>query len=225
MANKQQLINIPKSVLLIGATGLVGNLTLSKLLENDSIREVRIITRRKTGIVHEKLKELVIDFELLKPDDAFMQCDVFINCLGSTMKKAGSKEAFERYDYFYPHYIAGICKNNGTSKMILLSAMGANKNSSIFYNKIKGRLEKECEQIGFDELIILQPSLLIGERKEKRFGEKIAQKLSALLSPLIPSKYKPVSAEILANTILYHTITRCPENVQRITYTNFIKQS
>ncbi len=212
-----------KSVLLIGATGLVGNLTLKKLLTHDQIGEVRIVTRRETGIIHEKLKELVVDFELIKPFKSFMQCDVIINCMGTTINKAGSKDAFERIDYFHPLRIAGLCKNNGASKMILLSAIGADKNSSIFYNKIKGRLETDCEALGFKELVIIQPSLLLGERKEHRFGEKLAQKLSVLLTPLVPAKYKAVSIEIVANTIVNHAISDGGLTLQRITYNDFIK--
>ncbi len=211
-----------KSVLLIGATGLVGSLTLQKLLHDENINEVRIITRKETGIVHEKLKELVVDFELMKPFKAFMQCDVIINCMGSTMKKAGSKDLFERYDYFYPYQIATRCKKNGATKMILLSAIGAKKNSSFFYNKIKGRLEEDCEELGFDELIILQPSLLLGQREEVRFAEHTAQKLAAFLSPLIPSKYKPVSAESLAKTMVHYAVNTSGHSVQRLTYDHFL---
>lgn len=211
-----------KSVLLIGATGLVGGITLRKLLQNDAIDEVRIITRRETGIVHEKLKELVVDFELIKPFKAFMQCDVLINCMGSTMKKAGSKEAFERFDYFYPHKIATICRKNGTSKMVLLSAMGASLKSSFFYSRVKARLEHECEEIGFEELVIIQPSLIVGERKEHRFGEKIGILLSGLMTVLLPKKYKPVTAEKLASTIVHYALTYCAQKVQRIDNNNFV---
>jgi len=212
-----------KSVLLIGATGLVGRIVLGKLLHNNDINEVRIITRRETGIVNEKLKELVVDFELIEPFNSFMQCDVLINCMGSTMKKAGSKAAFERFDYFYPHKIATICHENGTSKMVLLSAMGAHLKSSFFYSRVKARLEQECVEIGFDELIIIQPSLIIGERAEHRLGEKMFMMLSGVMSAIMPLKYKPVTAEKLASTIVHYTLTQIKQKVKRIDKKNFVK--
>jgi uncharacterized protein YbjT (DUF2867 family) len=211
-----------KSVLLIGATGLVGNITLRKLLQNDAITEVRIITRRATGLVNGKLKELVIDFEKLHDFKAFMQCDVFISCLGSTMKKAGSKKAFEHFDYYYPLELAKTCKEQGTQKMVLLSSMGADKGSLFFYNKIKGRLEEECENIGFDSLVIIQPSLILGDRKEKRAGERITKSIMTMAAPLLPSNYKPVSAETVSNTIVSSCLKNFKAPVERIRYKNFV---
>jgi uncharacterized protein YbjT (DUF2867 family) len=213
---------MPRSVLLIGATGLVGDLTLRKLLEHEEISEVRVITRKTTGIMHEKLKELVIDFELLKPFKGFMQGDVFINCLGSTRKKAGSADAFERIDYFYPLKIATACKTNGTKKMILLSAMGANKDSRLLYPRVKGQLEAACEALDFEELLIVQPSILTGERQEKRALEKMAFRFMKMIKNLLPSFYRPVSGEGLANTIVKNVFEKCSEKVQRIRYKDFV---
>ena len=210
------------SVLLIGATGLVGNLTLQKLLQNNEISEVRIITRRETGIVHEKLKELVIDFERLHEFKAFMQGDVLINCLGSTMKKAGSKASFERFDHYYPLEIAKICRENGTKRMILLSAMGAKKDAIFFYNRIKGLLELDCESLGFESLMILQPSLISGNRNEHRPMEKIANAFFSIITPLLPDKIKQVSAHVLANTILKLSVESNEKGTNRIRFKNFV---
>ncbi len=209
-------------VLLIGATGLVGNLSLVKLLHHDQIGEVRIITRRESGIVHEKLKELVIDFEKLGEYKSFMQCDILISCLGSTMKKAGSRKAFERFDYYYPKEIAEICRMNGCRKMILLSAFGADKKYS-FYTRVKGRLERECAKTGFESLIIIQPSLIIGTRTEKRFGEKMAKYIMGFFSPMMPSKLKSVTAETLAGTILWHAINKSHKPLDIIQYKDFVQ--
>lgn len=212
-----------KSVLIIGATGLVGHQVFLQCLQNPEINEVRIIVRKETGIIHEKLKELVIDFEMMKPLKAFMQCDVLINCMGSTMKKAGSKEKFERYDFYYPYNIATYCKENGTKRMILLSAMGANLKSMFFYNRIKGKLEEACEQLAFEELVIVQPSLLLGNRKESRFGEKLFQKLMPAISRFLPSDTRPIEASQLAQAIVYHAINSLNQKVSRIRYKIFFK--
>ncbi len=212
-----------KSVLIIGATGLVGHQVLLQCLENPEFNDVRIIVRKETGIIHEKLKELVIDFELMKPVKAFVQCDVFINCMGSTMKKAGSKEKFERYDFYYPYTIAKYCQENGTKRMILLSAMGANLKSMFFYNRIKGKLEQACELLEFEELVILQPSLLLGNRNESRFGEKLFQKLMPAISKFLPSDTRPIEAKQLAQAIVYHAINPQNQKVSRIRYKNFFK--
>ncbi len=209
------------TVMLIGATGLVGNLTLKKLLEDDFFDEVRVISRRSTGYKHPKLQELNIDFEDLQGHLKFLKCEVLISCLGSTMKKAGNKQTFKRFDYYYPSEVAGYCRMNGTKKMVLLSAQGADEHSLFYYNQIKGKLENICKELSFKELDILRPSLILGHRNEHRTGEHIGKILAKVLGPILPKQYQAVEAEQLAATLVDCAKTSSEKEVRIITKKNF----
>lgn len=211
-------------VLLIGATGMVGSETLRQLLDNPAVRTVRIIVRRETHINHEKLRELVTSFENLHNYHAFIQCDVFIHCLGSTMKKAGGRDAFYRIDHDFPLEVARVAKANGCKKMILLSAIGADARSAFFYNRVKGELEEDCKALGFENLYILQPSMLTGPRAEHRLGEKIAIAISGLTDKSLKGKslkYHSASDVLLARTINRLIVQKSASNVEILMYPEF----
>ena len=217
-------MNEQVDVLLIGATGMVGSETLRQLLDNPAVRTVRIIVRRETHINHEKLRELVTPFENLQAYHAFIQCDVLIHCLGSTMKKAGGREAFYKIDHDFPLEVARVAKANGCRKMILLSAIGADAGSAFFYNRVKGELENDCKALGFENLYILQPSMLTGNRKERRLGERIAIALSHLSDKLLKGqsmKYHSASDVLLARTINRLIVQKSGSSVEILTYSEF----
>ena len=191
-----------RTAIVFGATGLVGNEVLKALLADPEYGRVTIFVRNSTGITHEKLEEKVIDFdELEKYFEFFIVNDIFW-CLGSTMKKAGSKEAFRKFDFEYPLMVA----KDGQAyieNFIIISALGASSKSSFYYNKIKGEVENELKKLKLKKLIIVRPSLILGDRKEYRMGESIAQKIMPLFSSLIPqAKWRAIKASRIAECML-----------------------
>ncbi len=191
--------------LLAGATGLVGGHVLNLLLNDPNFSEVKVVTRKPLGNSNSKIKEIILDFNQLENHSAELDTDIVFCCLGTTIKIAGSQEAFKKVDYEYPYRLAQIAKTSGAKKYILVSAMGSNKNSLIFYNRVKGELEQDIDKLGFEAFHVIQPSLIIGERQEKRMGEGLAQKLSPVFDKLMMgplSKYKSIKAEQIAKAMV-----------------------
>ena len=201
-----------KTALLLGASGLTGSLLLQQLLQDDYYKKVIVYTRKSLNIQHQKLQEMIIDFDTI--DTAVEANDIFC-CLGTTIKKAGSKTAFEKVDFDYPLKIAQLQKNAGSEKFLVITAMGASANSSIFYSMVKGKLEKQLQLLQFSSLYIFRPSLIIGNRKEKRIGERIALILSTIINPLLMgslAKYKSVTAVAIAKAMIFSAKENKPEN-------------
>ena len=201
-----------KTALLLGASGLTGSLLLQQLLQDDYYKKVIVYTRKSLNIQHQKLQEMIIDFDTI--DTAVEANDIFC-CLGTTIKKAGSKTAFEKVDFDYPLKIAQLQKNAGSEKFLVITAMGASANSSIFYSMVKGKLEKQLQLLQFSSLYIFRPSLIIGNRKEKRIGERIALILSTIINPLLMgslAKYKSVTAAAIAKAMIFSAKQNKPEN-------------
>jgi uncharacterized protein YbjT (DUF2867 family) len=192
---------IKKTALLIGATGLVGNELLNYLLNSEVYEKVKIFTRKRINIEHSKLEQIKVDFENLGQYRDLLNVNDVYCCLGTTIKKAGTQEAFMRVDYEFSLEIAKLARDKSVEKFLIITAMGAEKNSKIFYNRVKGEIEEQLKMIKFPSLIIFRPSLLLGDRKEFRFGEKIAMVLSPLFSfALVGSlrKYRPIHAKDVA---------------------------
>ena len=197
-----------KSALLIGATGLVGGFVLQQILQDDYYDKVIVLTRKPLNNQHPKLKEVVVDFNKLDDYAADIKADIIFSCLGTTIKVAGSQEAFKKVDFEYPYKVAQIAKQNGATAYLLVSAMGAAKNSMVFYNRVKGELEDEVSNLHYDAFHILQPSLIIGDRKEARAGEGIAQKLAPVFDALMIGglkKYKSIKAEQIAKAMVAYS--------------------
>jgi uncharacterized protein YbjT (DUF2867 family) len=188
-----------KIAIIIGATGLVGNHLLKTLLEDTYYSKVVILTRRSTNIRNEKLEEHIVDFNQPESYMKIVKGDVLFSCMGTTIKKAGSKEAQWKIDYTYQYEIAEAAKENGVESMFLVSSSGANAKSRIFYTRMKGELEEVIRDLNFPNYAIFQPSLLLGERPEVRVGEKFGEKLAKYLIK-IPAfkKYKPIKGEEVA---------------------------
>lgn len=193
-----------RSALIVGATGLVGNELLHILLQSNAYENVKILIRKPIAINHPKLTQKLVDFnELEKYEEEFTVHDVFC-CLGTTIKKAGSQEAFKKVDFEYPLKVAKLAKNNGAKQFLIVSAMGANSHSRIFYNRVKGEIEEALKQVQLPSLHIFRPSLLLGKRNEFRFGERVAEILSPILSPLLSGKlrkYKPIQGKDVAQAM------------------------
>ncbi|MDD4803331.1 MAG: oxidoreductase [Syntrophomonas sp.] len=193
-----------KRALLFGASGLVGGELLKYLLEADEYEQVAIIVRKDLGLSHPKLLQVVADFSVLsRHSDIFAVSDIFC-CLGTTANKTRDKKEYKKIDVDYPLEIARLAMDKQVQNFLVVSAMGANKNSKVFYNRIKGLLEDQLIEIGLPALHIFRPSLLTGARKEFRLGEKAAIVLTRsfifmFTGPL--RKYRPISAETVAKSM------------------------
>lgn len=184
--------------IIAGGTGLIGNLLVEELIDDDSFDEIIMLVRKETSISSEKVKQIVFNFE---DDDAYKnlpKTDAIFCCLGTTIKVAGSKENFRKVDFLYPLKLAQL---TDSEQYFLVSSMGANKNSNIFYSKTKGELEDELKKLNFTALNIFRPSQLTGNRKEFRQGEIVSEKLMTAFSFLIPKKYQLIKAKTVASAM------------------------
>ena len=179
-----------KTAIILGATGLIGKKVTEHLLKNDTYSTVIILVRKPLNINHPKLKQHIFNYDAI--DNTLLKGDDLFCCLGTTIKTAGSKEAFRKVDLDYVVNVAKASKGNGINHFAVISAMGANKNSIVFYNQIKGEMEESIKAIGFNSTYIIRPSLLLGDRKEFRFGELIGKFFMITLSFLIPKKYRAI---------------------------------
>lgn len=171
--------------------------------------EVIAISRKPLPIKDSKLKNIVCDFDRLESYSNELIADDVFCCLGTTIKVAKTKDNFKKVDLEYPLRIANITKKNGATKFLVVSAMGANKNSSIFYNQVKGELEEQLKTIGFKGLYIFRPSLLLGLRTEFRLGEKLAVMSSKIWTPILSifaKQYKPIDAMVVAHAMYQKAI-------------------
>ncbi len=192
-----------KSALIAGATGLIGNDLFNGLVEEDYYQTVYLLTRRPVSKASERIKELVVDFDNFD-ERAIPEVDDVYCCLGTTMKKAGSKNAFRKVDYHYPLKIAQLTQQKGAHQFLLVSALGADKKSRFFYNQVKGEVEEAIAAVGFKTLHIFRPSLLLGPREETRVGERIGKIIMRGISPFMAGKfrkYRPIQSKTVADAM------------------------
>jgi uncharacterized protein YbjT (DUF2867 family) len=193
-------------VLLFGASGLVGGFLLEELLKSKAISEVKSFGRKNVAVKNPKLKQHIIDFEKLENFQHLFEAELLFICLGSTIAKAGSKDQFRRIDFHYPFQISRLASSNGVKKVVAVSSLGANAKSSNFYLKTKGEMEQALFDSKIPKVVIVRPSLLLGPRKEFRFGEKIGEFLARILGWMMVGKlknYKAISAHVVARSMLY----------------------
>jgi uncharacterized protein YbjT (DUF2867 family) len=172
------------------------------LLNHPDFKKVRIFVRRKSGITHPKLVEHLIDFDKPELWKDLVKGDVLFSTLGTTIKVAKTKENQYRVDFIYQYEFAKVAAENGISTYVLVSSMGASSKSSVFYSRIKGELEDAVSKLNFQKTIIFRPSILDGNRQEKRAGEKIGLVVSRFLTRFILKNYKPTPADILADKMI-----------------------
>jgi uncharacterized protein YbjT (DUF2867 family) len=192
-----------KTALLAGGTGLIGSQVLQLLLANDRYDKVIAVTRKPLP-EHAKLVELDINPSGFVKLDATQSVDDVFCCLGTTMANARSKEKFKQVDFTYPMLLAKEGLARGAKQYLLVSALGADKNASIFYNQVKGELEEAISNLGFETVHIFRPSLLLGPRKEKRSAEDAAKFFYKLFGFLIPGKYKAIESVKVARAMLHY---------------------
>lgn len=191
-----------KTALVIGATGLVGKALVMDLLDDPRYEKVRIFVRRSMNIQHSKLEEHLIDFDHPETWSDLVVGDVLFSVLGTTLKKAGSKQKQYTIDYTYQYSFARAALQQGVPQYILVSSSGANEKSMIFYSRMKGELERDIKKLPFSSIVIFQPSLLIGPREEERAGERAGYKLLKFLNAAgLFKRYRPIQGYQVARAM------------------------
>ena len=199
---------------MVGATGLVGQQLLLLLLDCPDYQQVIAITRKPVDMVHPKLLNPVFSLEKMENWGEPIKADHAFCCLGTTMAKAGSKEAFRQVDFDFCLSFARLCRSKGVEKMVLVSSLGADSSSPVFYSKVKGEAENAIAEMHFKQTIILRPSILLGPRNESRPGEAIGQFVAKNLSFLFLgplAKYKGIAATEVARAMIYLAKTNTKE--------------
>ncbi len=187
--------------LIIGATGATGKDLVNVLLTDADYTEVVIFVRRSSGMAHPKLIEILTDFDKPEQVSEHIKGDVWFSCLGTTLKAAGSKDKQWHIDYEIPLKFAEIAKKNGIPRTVLLSAYGASATSKIFYSKMKGKLEKDIDNLAFDQYIIFKPGMLL-RKDTDRPGEHIMGGMLNFLNSLgLIRKFKPLPTSTLAEKL------------------------
>lgn len=190
-----------RSAIVAGATGLIGRALVQLLLEEPAYESVTALVRRSTGINHPKLRERLVDYnDLAHADIDWTGADVYC-ALGTTIKKAGSRQAFRQVDYEYPLALGRVAAAAGASQLLLVSSIGANSASRNFYLRVKGEVEEALRSLDFPALHLFRPSLLLGKREEFRLGERLASVVAPLFAGLM-GKYRPVEARVVAEAMI-----------------------
>ena len=195
----------------IGATGLVGRYLVQQLLENANFEKVRIFVRRDAGIEHPKLEQQIVDFSDERSWGKHLIGDVLFSALGTTLKQAGGKDKQYEIDFTFNLNFAKKAKENGIENYVLVSSVGANATSSLFYTRMKGELDEAVQQIGFKNLAILRPTSLVGERKERRIAEEMSIPVVNFVTKFIFKKYKPIHGKTVAQAMINVVLHPNPE--------------
>ena len=200
--------------MLAGATGLVGRALLSLLVDSDRYRSAHVLLRRTSGNIaaDPKLKIQEVDFARLPT--AFPAVDDVYIALGTTIKMAGSEAAFRQVDFDFVVNIARAARTAGATRLAVVSALGADPTSRIFYNRVKGEMELAIMQIGYESVVIAQPSLLLGDRaalgQPARSGELWAERLLAPLGWIVPKGVRPIPGRAVASAMVAAMIDARP---------------
>ncbi len=194
-----------RTALLAGATGLVGQHVLTRLLSSPRYRKVVVLVRRPLSVSSPRLEEHILDFDQLTafrsepaPNDVFC-------CLGTTIRVAGSQAAFRKVDHDYPLALARVAVSSRAERFAMISSLGAAAGSKVFYSRIKGETEADIAALGLPRFWFLRPSLLAGDRVESRIGERIGLAVAGLIGPLMIGplrRYRSIDADTVASAML-----------------------
>jgi uncharacterized protein YbjT (DUF2867 family) len=193
--------------LIIGSTGFVGSYLIQELFNSPNFDSVIVLVRRSVFDSNPKLREIIFDFENKDAINDLEPVNHVFCCLGTTIKTAGSKDAFRFVDYELPLRFAQWAEKIKADSFSIVTAMGANSDSSIFYNRTKGELEDEIKKLSISIIQIFQPSLIMGPRKEPRFGELIIKGLMTVINPIMIGplkKYRGIHAKTIARGMVFH---------------------
>lgn len=195
-----------KSAIILGATGLTGGIVLQELLEDARYSKIILFSRSACEISHEKIEEHLIDlFELENYKKDFVADDVFC-CIGTTKAKTKDEALYKKIDYGIPVAAAKLSAENGINNFIVISALGADAENKLFYNRVKGLMENTVLSKNIDTIYVMQPALIAGQREEKRWGEYVAKGLMKLVNPLLfgaLKKYKSIHPETIASAMVW----------------------
>lgn len=197
------------NLLLLGATGLVGSHVLQQALADPRITRVVAPTRRPLP-PHPKLIAPNVDFDALPQHADWWHADALLCTVGTTMKKAGSRDAFRHVDHTIPLQAARLAHAHGTPCLVLCSAMGADPDSRFFYNRVKGELERDLATIGFASFTSVRPGIIAGAREEHRLAERWALRASTAIARWLPRQWRPSPAVSIAQAMLSAAITSDP---------------
>ncbi len=210
-------------VVVLGATGMVGSALVELLLADTRVSEIRILSRRPLSYSQSKIK--VFETDLYNPNAlAFDQASALYCCIGTTRKKTPNRDTYHSIDHGITLAVAAVAKAAGLSEVHLISAIGADSRSKIFYNRLKGEIENDLSGLNFERTMIYQPALLIGNRNEKRAGEKFAQWISPFLDKLLNEKvmkYHSITAQQLAAGMLKYSFLS-GHHQKKLTYSELI---
>lgn len=199
------MVKMGKTAIIIGATGLTGNIVLNKLLRDDRYSTIKLFSRKSLKINNSKIIEKVGNIMELESFQDYFYADELYCCIGTATKKTPNKEAYKKVDYGIPVSAAKLCKLNSIDTILIVSALGANWKSTIFYNRIKGEMERDVKKIGIKHSYFLRPSIILGKRNEKRLGETIGIKLIKFFQFLLIGelkKYKAINADRIADKMI-----------------------
>lgn len=191
-----------KTAIILGATGLTGGILLNKLITDTNYSKIKLFSRNSVDVNSEKIEEFIIDvLQLEKSTKDFIADEVFC-CIGTTAAKTKDKKLYKAIDYGIPVTSAKIAKQNSINTFIVMSSMGADAKSTVFYNKTKGEMENDVLQQNIKNTYILRPSLIGGNREENRVGERIGKGIMKILNPMMIGdfkKYKMIHPEKIAS--------------------------
>jgi len=195
-----------KTAIILGATGLTGSILLKMLIEDTRYHKIKLFSRKSCGITHPKIEEHLIDMLQLRDQAEKFTADEVFCCIGTTNAKTPNKELYHQIDYGIPVSAARLCKTNTINTLIIVSALGADSESRIFYNRTKGEMEKAVLEFDISKTHILQPSLIAGKRNEKRFGEYFFKIVMKIMNPLFLGplkKYRSIHPETIVSAMIW----------------------
>src|SRR5688500_14032923 len=192
------MVETSRNVLILGATGLVGAECVRHFAARPRFDRVVELAGRPTATTPPRVETHVIDFERLDEAARHFRVSHIVCALGTTIRQAGSQERFRRVDHDYPVAAARLGLREGAQHFLLVSALGANPQSRVFYSRVKGEVEDAIRALPYRSVTIVRPSLLLGERAERRLGEQIGK----LFAGVVPRRYKPVEGSAVAGTLL-----------------------
>lgn len=195
------------NALVVGGTGLVGRHLVKALLDSDAFSLVTVVVRKKHFKKHPKLKEILLNFNDKKSLEGLENPDHLFCCIGTTIKKAGSQKKFKDVDFGIPLLFGNWSERNNVRSFSIVTSMGADRDSKIFYNRVKGEVEDKIKKMSIPKINIFRPSLILGNRDESRPGEKLAQAVFKIINPLFfgpVKKYKAIEAKKIAAGMVYY---------------------
>ncbi|KGD65930.1 hypothetical protein Y5S_01154 [Alcanivorax nanhaiticus] len=217
-----------RKALLLGATGLVGGECLAQLLDNDAYDSVTVLSRRESSLSHPKLDWQVVDLDQMEACQQQFQVDDVFCCLGSTMKKAGSRQAFRHVDHDLVVLAGQMAKRAGVQRFLVVSAINANARSPFFYSRVKGQMERALERLQLPLLVLVQPSLLRGNREDKRTAEDWGNLLNRVIEPLTrwtDAHWLPVDGSKVAEGMVGMALEGPDSGLYKLRYRDFLVYS